>query len=71
MRSPLVPEHRRDPGKGTGYEEDIRVPFKVRGPGVSSEPNDITAHNVADISATIAHIAGAESSYDIDGRVMP
>lgn len=43
----------------------------VRGPGVSSESNDMTAHNVAAISATIAHIAGAESSYDIDGRVMP
>jgi N-acetylglucosamine-6-sulfatase len=67
----IIPEHRRDPGKNTGYEEDIRVPFMVRGPGVSPKSNDMTAHNVADISATIAHIAGAESSYDIDGRVMP
>lgn len=33
--------------------------------------NVATAHNVADISATIAHVAGAEADYDVDGRIMP
>ncbi|KAJ9115955.1 hypothetical protein QFC22_005098 [Naganishia vaughanmartiniae] len=66
-----IAQHRRDPGKGTGYEEDIRVPFMVRGPGIEPGINEVTAHNVADISATIANVAGAEADYDIDGRVMP
>ncbi|KAJ9115746.1 hypothetical protein QFC24_006929 [Naganishia onofrii] len=60
-----------DPGKGTGYEEDIRVPFMVRGPRIEKGVNQATAYNVADISATIAHVAGAEADYDVDGRVMP
>lgn len=71
LLSNLIPaEHRRDPGKGTGYEEDIRVPFMVRGPGIPSGKNEVTAHNVADISATIANVAGVEAEYSVDGRVM-
>lgn len=70
-RSVFDAEHRRDPGKGTGYEEDIRVPFMVRGPRIEKGVNQATAYNVADISATIAHVAGAEADYDVDGRVMP
>lgn len=42
----------------------------VRGPGIEQGIDEVTAHNVADISATIAHVAGAEADYDIDGRIM-
>lgn len=66
----MTTEHRRQPSKGTGYEEDIRVPFLVRGPGVN-KGHQASTHSVPDISATIAHLAGAESSADIDGKVMP
>ena len=28
-------QHRLPPGKGCAYEEDINVPFMIRGPGIS------------------------------------
>lgn len=63
-------EHRRQPSKGTGYEEDIRVPFLVRGPRVK-KGNISATHSVPDISATITHLANAESPEELDGKVMP
>jgi len=50
-------EHRLGPGKGTGYEEDIRVPLAVRGPGIAPGPpiNDLVAN--IDLAPTFLHIA--------------
>ncbi|EPQ30903.1 uncharacterized protein PFL1_01801 [Pseudozyma flocculosa PF-1] len=63
--------HRRQPGKTTGYEQDIRVPFFVRGPGVPAGGLRDDVHSNIDVSATIAHLAGVETQYELDGRVMP
>ncbi|TKY88081.1 hypothetical protein EX895_003177 [Sporisorium graminicola] len=65
-----VGEHRRQPGKTTGYEEDIRVPLVVRGPGVPAGKRDDGVHSNIDLAATIVHSSGAQPSYDLDGRVM-
>lgn len=65
-------EHRLGKGKGTAYEEDIRVPFFVRGPGVSA---GITQEHMVlniDLAPTIADIAGATIPDFVDGRsILP
>lgn len=63
-------QHRRYPGKSLGYEEDIRVPFYIRGPGIKKGSSDASPFNVADLSTTMLHIAGASSEIDVDGRIM-
>jgi arylsulfatase A-like enzyme len=61
-------EHQLPSGKMLPYEEDIRVPFIIRGPGI--QPNTQITQIVAniDIAPTIAELAGARTSATIDGR---
>lgn len=61
-------EHNLPSGKGTAYEEDIRVPFMVRGPGI--EPGALVSHMTAniDLAPTIAEIAGVKVPNFVDGR---
>lgn len=64
-------EH-RDVGKGSAYEEDIRVPMFVRGPGVPAgkKLNHFVLNQ--DLAPTFAEMAGAEKPDFIDGRsLMP
>ena len=35
-----VGAHRFGAGKTTGYEEDLRVPFLIRGPGIKASKSD-------------------------------
>ncbi|KAM0747253.1 arylsulfatase precursor [Meredithblackwellia eburnea MCA 4105] len=64
--------HRRQPGKTLAFEEDIRVPFIVRGPGVpKGTVNTISSHSMVDLSATILDIAGADTDYVHDGLPIP
>jgi N-acetylglucosamine-6-sulfatase len=61
-------EHRSPAGKNMPYEEDIRVPLAMRGPGVP-----VGAHlepmvvNI-DLAPTFAEIAGIEPPGFVDGR---
>ena len=61
-------EHRMPAGKNMPYEEDIRVPLVVRGPGVPAgarlEPMVVNI----DLAPTIAAIAGVEAPGFVDGR---
>lgn len=62
--------HRMDHGKGDPYDESIRVPLVVRGPGVApgrSEP--ALALNI-DLAPTFAAIAGAQAPDALDGRSL-
>ncbi len=61
-------EHRQFVGKTTAYEEDIRVPFVMRGPGVprGARLDAFVLNN--DIAPTFAAIAGAETPGFVDGR---
>ncbi len=60
-------EHRLTPGKETAYEEDIRVPLIVRGPGV---PAGRTVEQLTlniDLAPTFAELGGAPSPETVDG----
>ncbi len=63
-------EHRLMPGKNTAYEEDVRVPLIVRGPGV---PAGGTLEHLAmniDFAPTFAALAGAALPSFVDGRSL-
>lgn len=61
-------QHRLPPGKETAYEEDIRLPLYVIGPGVPSGKNiDHIVANV-DLAPTFAELAGANTPNFVDGR---
>jgi arylsulfatase A-like enzyme len=63
-------EHRRPDGKGLPYEEAIRVPFVVRGPGVTAaRVEDRLALNV-DLAPTLAELAGVDVPDFVDGRSL-
>lgn len=64
-------QHRLPPGKECGYEEDIRVPLIIRGPGVPEGhvENAVTTH--IDLAPTILKIAGSETRPDFDGTPIP
>lgn len=60
-------EHRREIGKYNQFEETLRVPMLIRGPGI--EPGTVVEEvtgNV-DLAPTIAAIAGARAPYAVDG----
>jgi len=61
-------EHRLPAGKDFPYEEDIRVPAVVRGPGVPAGHRIETMVLNSDFAPTFAEIAGIEPPEFIDGR---
>lgn len=60
-------EHGFAAGKGEAFEENIRVPLFVRGPGVPVGRSDALVANT-DLAPTFAAIAGAPVPSDVDGR---
>jgi N-acetylglucosamine-6-sulfatase len=61
-------EHRLRPGKTSAYEEDIRVPLIVKGPGVKAGREGRISLNT-DLASTFAAWAGARMD-DTDGRPL-
>ncbi|MFH0864433.1 MAG: sulfatase [Candidatus Gottesmanbacteria bacterium] len=60
--------HRLIQGKTTAYEEDIRVPFVVRGPGLTPcSVRDDFVGNI-DLAPTFAQLAGVTIPDWVDGR---
>jgi len=61
-------EHRQLYGKTTAYEEDIRVPFVMRGPGVprGARLTPFVLNN--DLAPTFAALAGVTPPSFVDGR---
>ncbi len=66
-----ISQHRLNPGKECGFEEDINIPLIIRGPGVPvGESNVVTAHT--DLAPTILKLAGAKWGWDgLDGNPVP
>ncbi|MGH7773490.1 MAG: sulfatase family protein [Candidatus Binatia bacterium] len=63
-------QHRLPAGKNTAYEEDIRVPLIVRGPGVpAGRVIEHLAVNI-DFAPTFAELAGAQAADFVDGRSL-
>jgi arylsulfatase A-like enzyme len=66
-----IGQHRLQPGKECGFEEDINIPLLVRGPGVpAGEVTDIVTTHV-DLAPTILGLAGAPLRADFDGDAIP
>ena len=63
-------EHRLGAGKNTPYEEDIRVPLVIRGPGIA--PGTVIPQLAlnSDLAPTIAELAGATLPDFVDGRSL-
>jgi arylsulfatase A-like enzyme len=63
-------QHRLPPGKSTPYDEDVRVPLIVRGPGVPADA--VLPHIVGntDLAPTLAAIAGVAPPSFVDGRSL-
>lgn len=66
-----IGQHRLPPGKTCGFEEDIRVPLLIRGPGVPAGfvQDAVTTH--IDLAPTIFDLAGIPSRPDFDGTAIP
>lgn len=66
-----IGQHRLQAGKTICYEEDVSIPFIIRGPGVAKGAvmNHPTAH--VDLAPTIFDLAGIPLRDDFDGTPMP
>ncbi|KAL4901997.1 hypothetical protein BDW74DRAFT_66581 [Aspergillus multicolor] len=66
-----IGQHRLPPGKACGFEEDIRVPLLIRGPGVleNSVETAVTTH--IDLAPTIFGLAEIPLREDFDGTPIP
>jgi arylsulfatase A-like enzyme len=62
--------HRSRNGKNLPYEEDLRVPFVVRGPGVTRGKVVPEIGLNIDLAPTFAEIAGAAPTVPQDGRSL-
>ncbi len=60
--------HRLIAGKDTAYDEDIRVPMVMRGPGVPAGKRIEALVGNIDLAPTLAEIAGVETPEFVDGR---
>jgi len=63
-----IGEHGLPSGKGTAYEEDIRVPLLVRGPGIQSNLKITPMVANVDLAPTIAEMTGVAVADFVDGR---
>jgi arylsulfatase A-like enzyme len=63
-------EHRLNPGKSFAYEEDIRIPLLVRGPGFPEATTRSELVLNLDLAPTIADLAGAAVPEFVDGRSL-
>lgn len=66
-----IGQHRLQPGKSCGYEEDTHVPMIIRGPGVAKGyvTNMVTTHT--DMAPTFLKMLGVAGPDDLDGRAFP
>ncbi|KAG4216586.1 hypothetical protein PC116_g34933, partial [Phytophthora cactorum] len=67
-----IGQHRLQPGKSCGYEEDVNVPLIVRGPGVAANytaDGVVTTH--ADLAPTFFDLLGIKQRVDFDGAAIP
>jgi arylsulfatase A-like enzyme len=63
-------EHRIASGKNTPFEESIRSPLIVVGPGVPAGASTDAMTNVVDLGPTFAEMAGVNAPAFVDGRSL-
>jgi N-acetylglucosamine-6-sulfatase len=63
-------QHRIPEGKRTVYEEDVRYPMVIRGPGVRHNAKDERLVSGTDLMPTFLELAGAPIPEYVDGRSL-
>jgi N-acetylglucosamine-6-sulfatase len=63
-------EHRLQPGKMTAFDEDVRVPLYVTGPGVPAGGRVEALTQNTDLAPTFEELAGAPARPEVDGRSL-
>jgi N-acetylglucosamine-6-sulfatase len=63
-------QHRIPEGKRTVYEEDVRYPMVIRGPGVGHGAKDERLVSGTDLMPTFVELAGAPTPEYVDGRSL-
>ncbi|PCD24248.1 hypothetical protein FGRA07_11227 [Fusarium graminearum] len=66
-----IGQHRLQAGKTSCYEEDVNIPFMIRGPGVPKGAVMKHPTNHVDLAPTIFDLAGIPLRDDFDGTPMP
>ncbi|KAL4804572.1 alkaline-phosphatase-like protein [Aspergillus unguis] len=66
-----IGQHRLPPGKACGFEEDIRVPLFIRGPGVPKNETEDAVTTHIDLAPTIFDLAKISLRDDFDGTPIP
>lgn len=65
-----IGQHRMQPGKECGFEEDINVPLIVRGPGVGRGKVNTHVTTHTDLAPTFLTLAGGKLRDDFDGSAI-
>jgi arylsulfatase A-like enzyme len=63
-------EHRLADRKGTAYEEAIRIPLMIRGPGVAAGVSSKAIVSTIDLLPTFVDLAIGRAPLDVDGRSL-
>ena len=66
-----IGQHRLPPGKTCNIEEDVNVPFVIRGPGIAAGKKVSLPTSHTDIVPTLFTLAGIPLHDDFDGVAMP
>ncbi|KAK9419916.1 putative Arylsulfatase [Seiridium unicorne] len=66
-----IGQHRLAPGKTCAIEEDINIPFVIRGPGIEKGKRVSIPTTHTDIVPTLFQLAGIPLQDEFDGQPMP
>lgn len=66
-----IGQHRLPPGKTCYIEEDVNVPFIIRGPGVEKGKTVSVPTTHTDLAPTLFQLAGIPLQDEFDGEPMP
>ncbi|PNS16008.1 ABC transporter G family member [Sphaceloma murrayae] len=66
-----IGQHRLPAGKSCAIEEDINIPFFIRGPGIAKNRTIRYPTSHVDIAPTLFEIAGIPPRSEFDGAAMP
>jgi arylsulfatase A-like enzyme len=66
-----IGQHRLQPGKSCGYEEDINIPLIIRGPGVAKNETTTIVTTHTDLAPTFFELLGIPTREDFDGTAIP
>jgi N-acetylglucosamine-6-sulfatase len=66
-----IGQHRLPPGKSCNIEEDVNIPFFIRGPGIPKGAVQNIPSSHTDIVPTLFKLAGIPLRDDFDGEPIP